>query len=58
MVNLDNALTVADVAEIFGVHNESVRRWIRKGDLKAYSIGGNYKITKEAIEAFVESRAS
>ena len=34
-----NLLTVAQVADLFGVHPNTIRRWERQGFLNAYRIG-------------------
>lgn len=40
MTDLDDRLTVPDVVELTGRHPETVRRWIRQGDLDAMKIRG------------------
>lgn len=36
-------LTVKEVAALFGIHPETVRKYCRKGILKSYKIGNNKK---------------
>lgn len=42
--------TVKEVAEIFGVHQKTVKRWIKNGWLKAIQIGRPYYIADGEIE--------
>ena len=51
-------LTVRDVAEILRVHEETVRRWIRRGDLMALDLGGpraGYRIRPSELDRFINS---
>lgn len=51
-------LTVRDVAESLKVHEETVRRWIRRGDLVALDLGGpraGYRVRPSDLEKFIES---
>ncbi len=51
-------LTVRDVAESLKVHEETVRRWIRRGDLVALDLGGpraGYRVRPSDLNAFIES---
>ena len=52
-------LTVEEVAETFRVNIETVRRWIRAGDLPALSLGGprsGYRIKRADLDAFIAAR--
>ena len=57
MSDLDDlrTLTVEAVAEVLGVHAESVRRWVRDGSLQAARWGGRLHITAAAVRAFQEA---
>jgi len=46
--------TIKEVAEIVGVHPNTVRNWIDNGDLKAYKLGKVVRIRKEDLEAFAK----
>ena len=49
--------TIPQVAAELQVDPETVRRWIRKGQLKALSLGSNragYRISSDDLEAFVQ----
>ncbi len=49
----------SDVAVILQVSLQTVRRWIREGQLPAYKIGGEdsriVRIPREALEAFIQN---
>ena len=50
-------LTIEEVAAELKVHIETVRRWVRKGELPALSLGsrrGGYRIRRRDLEAFIE----
>ena len=49
-------LTVDEVAKEIKVHAETVRAWIRSGELVAVDIGGKYRITRNDLNAFIEKR--
>ena len=52
-------LTVSQVAEYLQVTEETVRRWIRRGDLPVLDLGGpraGYRIRRDDLEAFTEQR--
>ena len=57
--NQQEWLTVIEVAKIFQIHEETVRRWIRSGDLPAFDVGGpraGYRIRRDDLDAFVAAR--
>lgn len=53
-------MTIQDVSEYLKVDPETVRRWVRSGELKALSLGqGNrsgYRILKSELEMFIAAR--
>ena len=52
-------LLVDEVAERMRVSVETVRRWIKSGDLAAFAAGGGrggYRIRRDDLEAFIERR--
>jgi excisionase family DNA binding protein len=51
-------LTVQDVAEQLHVHADTVRKWIRSGELAAVPLGGTagYRITQAAVDKFIRER--
>ena len=50
--------TVKEVAERLRVHVETVRRWIKAGDLTAVRLGDRtgYRISEADLRAFTEGR--
>ena len=48
--------TVEEVAERLKVSHMTVYRWIKAGQLAAYKIGGEFRITERDIEGFLEGR--
>jgi excisionase family DNA binding protein len=49
-------LTTDEVAKLLQVDPESVRRYVRRGDLKAVKLGGKFiRIEKEDLNKFIES---
>jgi len=52
-------LTVQDITRRLQVHEETVRRWIRGGDLPAILLGsakGGYRVREIDYDRFVEER--
>jgi len=54
----EELLSVEDVSRRIGVHAQTVRGWIKGGDLRALRFGGRtgYKIEPGDLQAFLESR--
>jgi len=52
--------TVEEIAQELGVHPDTVRRWIRRGELDAIDLGGSagYRISQEALNRFLKERGS
>jgi excisionase family DNA binding protein len=53
----DEILTVAQVAEQFGVTPQTVRAWIDSGKLKGGRVGKAYRILRGDVYAMVEHAA-
>ena len=53
--NTKKLLTINEVAELFGVHPETLRRWDNEGKLKAIRIGkrGHRKYRYEDIQKII-----
>lgn len=48
-------LTVAQVAEMFGRSPQTVRGWIRQGELEAYQLNNReYRVTRAALQGYQE----
>lgn len=52
----EQLLTVEQVANLMQVHVETVRVWIRRGDLVAINIGNEYRIARSDLNEFIEKR--
>ncbi len=52
----DEMLTVDDVARELSVHPETVRQWIRDGELIALDISKEYRILRPDLNAFLATR--
>jgi excisionase family DNA binding protein len=54
----ETLLTVEEVAKRLGVHIDTIRRWIRSGELPAINLGGpaGYRITRRDLDTFIRSR--
>jgi excisionase family DNA binding protein len=48
-------LSVTQVADRLNVSPESVRRWIREGQLDAVLVGGAWRVLPEDVKAMIES---
>ena len=50
--------TVEDIVRILQVHEETVRRWLREGELKGFSLGrkSGYRVRPTDLEAFIRQR--
>lgn len=49
-------LTIREVAELFGVHQQTLRRWDEEGKLKAVRVGkfGHRKYRKADVDKLLE----
>ena len=47
--------TLPEVAERLKVSRRTVYRWIKNGDLNAYQLGREYRITESALKQFLEA---
>ena len=50
--------TVQDVVQELQVHEQTVRRWIKSGELPAHALGdrAGYRVAREDVDAFMERR--
>lgn len=53
---MNEYFTVKEVAKMLAVNAETIRRWIRRGELQADDIGGNvgFRITMNQLESFLK----
>ena len=52
----DKMLSVEEIADELGVNPETVRVWIRSGELVALSIGKGYRISRGDLDDFIRRR--
>ena len=50
-----NLYTTAEIAEKLGLHNQTVRAYMREGRIKGQKAGTRWYITEEALREFFES---
>lgn len=50
--------TVEQISEALQVHPNTVRRWLRDGDLIGHNFGGKtgYRVRESDLDSFLESR--
>ena len=53
----DEWLSVEEIAQILKMDEETVRRWIRSRQLKAYRFGRDLRIRRDDFDKFVKERA-
>jgi excisionase family DNA binding protein len=56
IVMQDKMLSVEEVAGELRVNPETVRVWIRTGELVAFSIGKGYRISRTDLDDFIKRR--
>jgi excisionase family DNA binding protein len=50
-------LTVDEIADRLKVHGNTVRLWIRSGELSAVNLGGSgYRVARSDLDRFLEAR--
>jgi excisionase family DNA binding protein len=52
----EKMLSVEEVAGELEVNPETVRVWIRSGELVAFSIGKGYRISRDDLDDFIRRR--
>ena len=53
--NNQELLSTKDVAKLFAVSEQTVRKWYRAGELKFIQRGQVIRVTREAVEQFIKS---
>ena len=51
-------MTSREVAEILRIHPYTVNALIRSGKLKAFKVSNRYRIQREALQEFMETKAA
>lgn len=50
--------TVKEIAEILKIQEQTVRVWLRSGDLKGFTLNKSWRVTREDLDAFIEKRSN
>ncbi len=58
MMNNNKLLTPADVANLMQVNERTVVRWLRKGHLRGFKIGKEWRVSVKDLEALLEASAN
>lgn len=53
---MDEYYTTRQISKLLTIKGITVRRWIVKGLLPAYSLGKEYRIKKSDFDTFIESK--
>jgi excisionase family DNA binding protein len=52
---ISSLLTIAEAAERLRVNPKTLRRWIAGGDLAAYRVGRQWRITEDQLTQFLRA---
>jgi len=60
MIDMGRWYTVSEIGELLSVHEQSVRRWLRSGELKGTLLGrkGGYRIAGADLKSFMDERGN
>lgn len=50
----DKVYSVNDLIEMLQVSRKTILNLIKKGELTGFSIGGRYRVTQKALNAYIE----
>ncbi len=56
MKNNEKLLTPTDVANSLQVNERTVTLWLRKGHLRGFKVGKEWRISPDDLQAFLEAR--
>ena len=51
-------LPLSEVCRLLSVHERTVRRWIRGGDLRAYRLPGGWRVAEADLRHFLDRRST
>ncbi len=54
----EKLLTPTDVANRLQVNKRTVTRWLRKGHLRGFKVGKEWRISPDDLQAFLEASAN
>ena len=58
MKKSEKLLTPTDVADRLQVNERTVTQWLRKGHLRGFKIGKEWRISPDDLQAFLEASAN
>lgn len=58
MIEDDRFYTIADIVDLLQVHEQTVRRWLKQGELRGTMLGrkAGYRIAGGDLRAFIDER--
>ena len=58
MINNDKLLTPPQVAQRLQVNERTVTQWLRRGHLRGFKIGKEWRVSAHDLDAFLEQSAN
>ena len=58
MMNNDKLLTPVDIANRLQVNERTVTQWLRKGHLRGFKVGKEWRVSVKDLEALLEAGAN
>ncbi len=58
MMNDEKLLTPSSVASRLQVNERTVTQWLRKGHLRGFKVGKEWRISSDDLQAFLEASAN
>jgi len=58
MMNNDKLLTPVDIANRLQVNERTVTQWLRKGHLRGFKVGKEWRVSVKDLEALLEAAAN
>ncbi len=58
MMNNEKLLTPVDIANRLQVNERTVTQWLRKGHLRGFKVGREWRVSVKDLEAFLEASAN
>lgn len=53
---MEEYLSPTEISKLFNVSPITVRRWIKRGNLKAYKLSKDIRVNKSDLNSFLEQR--
>ncbi len=58
MMNDEKLLTLVDVANRLQVNERTVAQWLRKGHLRGFKVGKEWRVSVKDLEGFLQASAN